>query len=172
MVMKKQRDFINSILYNQVPVMSFCNQRTILSCLAMVLGFTMVTFVLPFYSQISQRPGFQLSLMVSVALIVFYLASLLSIYILDNVGPKKVTWAALILAVTACALLSKADEKGATTEVSEHFSNKMYVLDSFARSFVFYFDGAAAGYLLVCISAAFLSTACFQEVMNGTEEKL
>ena len=127
----------------------------------MILGFTMVTFVLPFYAQISMRPGYQLSLMVSISLLVFYLASLLSIYILDNIGPKKVTWVSLILAVTACALLSNADDKGATTEVSQRFSRQMFFLDSFAKSFVFYFDGAAAGYLLVCISAAFLSTACF-----------
>ena len=84
----------------------------------MILGFTMVTFVLPFYAQISMRPGYQLSLMVSISLLVFYLASLLSIYILDNIGPKKVTWVSLILAVTACALLSNADDKGAITEVS------------------------------------------------------
>ena len=138
----------------------------------MILGFTMVTFVLPFYAQISIRPGYQLSLEVSISLVVFYLASLLSIYILEILGPKKITWVALVLAVTACALLSEADSKGAKTHVSEHFSKKMFYLDTLAKSFVFYFDGAAAGYLLVCISAAFLSTACFQEVMNGTEEKL
>ena len=37
---------------------------------------------------------------------------------------------------------------------------------------VFYYDGAIAGYLLICIAAAFLSTASFQEVMSGTEQRL
>ena len=37
---------------------------------------------------------------------------------------------------------------------------------------LFYYDGAIAGYLLICIAAAFLSTASFQEVMSGTEQRL
>jgi len=40
------------------------------------------------------------------------------------------------------------------------------------RHLTLYLDNAVCGYLLICLAAAFLTTACFEEVLNGTEIKL
>ena len=87
---------------------AFFNRRSVLASLTILTGFILVTFVMPFFSLMSERPGYQVSLQVTGALMIFFLATLISVHIMKCIGPKKITWLALALAVAACLVLSKA----------------------------------------------------------------
>ena len=103
-----QSEFIKSILYNQVPLTAFLNRRFILASSTMLMGFILVTFVIPFFSLLSQRPGYQVSLQVTGALLIFFLATVMSVHVMKRIGTKTITWLAIALATVACVILSQA----------------------------------------------------------------
>ena len=104
--LSKQKGFIKSILYNQVPLTAFLNRRALLASSTIWMGFSVVTFPMPFFSLISDRPGYQVSLQVTGALIIFVIATLVSVHVMKLVGAKVITWFALALSTTACGILS------------------------------------------------------------------
>ena len=159
--LSRQKGFIKSILYNQVPLTAFFNRRSLLASSTILMGFTLVTFVLPFFSLISERPGYQVSLQVTGALIIFAIATLISVHVMKCIGAKKITWFALALAVAACLLLSKAPKIDQSENNALKLGNTWEWLEKPIEGVLFYYDGAIAGYLLICIAAAFLSTASF-----------
>jgi len=55
-------NFINSLLYNQVPLTSFINKRAVLAFCALLVGFILVTFVLPFIALIRNRRSYEVSI--------------------------------------------------------------------------------------------------------------
>ena len=104
--LSKQKGFIKSILYNQVPLTAFMNRRALLASSTIWMGFSVVTFPMPFFSLISDRPGYQVSLQVTGALLAFVIATLVSVHVMKLVGAKVITWFALALSMTACGILS------------------------------------------------------------------
>ena len=104
--MSKQKGFIKSILYNQVPLTAFLNRRSILASSTIWMGFSVVTFPMPFFSLISERPGYQVSIQVTGALLIFVVATLMSVHVMKLIGAKTITWFALALSMTACGILS------------------------------------------------------------------
>ena len=80
-------------------------------------------------------------------------------------GPKRITWLAFVMTSLACFIMStiKNRRPDVVTET---------VWAQFWEAVIFYFDSSIAGYLLICIGAAFLTTASFEEVMSGTQSKL
>lgn len=103
------------------------------------------------------------------ALLIFALATLVSVHVMKCFGPKVITWCALALAVSACAVLSNAVGEIPDEQDPLRLGESWAWLEKPLQRVIFYYDGAIAGYLLICIAAAFLSTASFQEVMCGTE---
>lgn len=95
------------------------------------------------------------------ALIIFALATLVSVHVMKCIGSKKITWFALALSVAACLLLSKAPKIDQSENKSLKLGETWEWLAKPVEGVIFYYDGAIAGYLLICIAAAFLSTASF-----------
>lgn len=167
-------NFIKSLLYNQVPLTAFLNKKAFLAFSALLVGFILVTFVLPFFALIRNRKSYEVSIQLTVALAVFFLASILGALLMKWIGPKRITFLSLALATGACFILSietKANMEEAVdpvdlTEENEGIGKKVSV------SIVHLWDNAIAGYLLICISIAFLTIASLEEVLSGTENKL
>jgi hypothetical protein len=76
-------------------------------------------------------------------------------------GPKRITWVAFVMTSVACLIMSTVANRKPEV-VTET------VWDQFLEAIIFYFDSSIAGYLLICIGAALLTTASFEEVMSGT----
>ena len=77
------------------------------------------------------------------------------------VGPKSITWLSLSLAIVACVILSKTDTDASNEADPLKLGDNLAWLEKPLEGIIFYYDGAIAGYLLICIAAAFLSTASF-----------
>jgi hypothetical protein len=54
--------FIKSLLYNQVPMTAFLNRRAMLAFFALLVGFILVTFMLPFFALIRNRSSYEVSI--------------------------------------------------------------------------------------------------------------
>lgn len=54
-------DFIKALLYNQVPMTSFFNRRTMLALFALLSGFLLITFIWPFFALIKGRKSFEVA---------------------------------------------------------------------------------------------------------------
>ena len=168
--LSRQRGFIKSILYNTVPLTAFINRRTVLASSTIIVGYIQISFVMPFFSLMSGRPSYQVSLQVFGALLVFAFATLVSVHAMKFFGPKVITWFALSLNVAGCVLIG-IHAKNVRPDAELKDTEKPW-FENPIESLLFYYDGAIAGYLLICITAAFLSTASFREVMAGTEATL
>ena len=70
-------NFIKSLMYKQVPLTAFLNRRTMLAFFSLFVGFLLITFVLPFYALIRNRKSFEVSIQMTAALSVFFIASLI-----------------------------------------------------------------------------------------------
>jgi len=160
--------FIKSLLYNQIPMTAFLNKRSMLAGMTILMGFIFVSFMMPFFSLMRDRRAIEVSLQVTGALLIFFVATLVSAQMMKCIGPKRISCLALSLATIACFILSQADSQVIVDESSE----AQKFLRDFLDSFMFYFDGAIGGYLLICVAAAFLTTASFEEVMGGTRDML
>ena len=77
------------------------------------------------------------------------------------IGSKKITWLALALNVAACVILAKAPKIDPQVDSNIQLGATWVWLEKPIEGVIFYYDGAIAGYLLICIAAAFLSTASF-----------
>ena len=86
------------------------------------------------------------------------------------IGSKTITWLALALSMGGCVVLSNAAKAESPDPLQ--LGSTWEWLEKPIEGVIFYYDDAISGYLLICIAAAFLSTASFQEVMSGTEDKL
>ena len=93
------------------------------------------------------------------ALAVFFLASLLGNLLMQCIGPKRITLISLTMATGGCFILGK---DGLIEENDE-------IRSTFAKVFL---DSSIAGYLLICVSIAFLTIASLDQVLSGTENKL
>lgn len=102
-----------------------------------------------------------MSLQVTGALLIFFLATVVSVHVMKSVGPKKISWLALASAMAACAMLSNAPSMSESEADPLRLGEAFEWLQKPLEGIIFYYDGAIAGYLLICISAAFLSTASF-----------
>ena len=165
--------FIKSLLYNQVPLTAFLNRRSLLAFFALFVGFTMVTFIHPFFALIRSRKSYEVSIQLAGALGLFFLASLGGSNLLRWIGAKKITFLSLALATGACYILSK--EPDSASESSESQLIKIdgnEKLTQAIRYALFYSDSAIAGYSLICVSIALLTIASLEEVLSGTENKL
>ena len=112
-----------------------------------------------------------MALQVFAALLVFAFATLVSVHAMKFFGPKVITWFALSFNVAGCFLIGlHAKNVDSSGELKDYDPNGWF--ERPIESLMFYYDGAIAGYLLICITAAFLSTASFREVMAGTEATL
>ena len=111
-----------------------------------------------------------MGLQVFAALLVFAFATLVSVHAMKFFGPKVITWFALSFNVAGCFLIGIHAKNVAPAELKDYDYSKWF--EKPIESLMFYYDGAIAGYLLICITAAFLSTASFREVMAGTEATL
>ena len=100
-------NFIKSLLYNQVPLTAFLNRRTLLAFFALLVGFLLVTFVMPFFALIRARKSFEVSIQLTVALGIFMLASLCATSLMRCIGAKNITFVSLTLATGACFILGK-----------------------------------------------------------------
>ena len=74
---------------------------------AIFIGYILITFLMPFFALIRQRRSFEVSVQISAALGVFFLASIFGSTLVRWVGPKKITFLSLALATGACFILSK-----------------------------------------------------------------
>lgn len=163
--------FIKSLLYNQVPLTAFLNRRSLLAFFALVVGFTMVTFIHPFFALIRSRKSYEVSIQLAGALGLFFLASLGGSSLLRWIGGKKITFVSLALATGACYILSKEPDKAGTeSQLIKIEGNEK--LTQAIRYALFYSDSAIAGYSLICVSIALLTIASLEEVLSGTENKL
>ena len=97
--------FIKSLLYNQVPLTAFINGRSVLAIYSLLVGFILVTFVLPFFALIRNRSSYEVSIQLTVAFAIFFLVSVFGSFLLRMVGAKKITALALMLATGACFVL-------------------------------------------------------------------
>ena len=102
-----------------------------------------------------------MSFQVTGALIIFFLATLVSVYVMKCIGSKIITWLAIALAIQACVILSKAPKIDRNDTNFLNLGDSWQWLEKPLEGVIFYYDGAIAGYLLICISAAFLSNASF-----------
>jgi len=73
-----QKKLINSLLYNQVPLTVFFNGRAILATFALLCGYILATFVIPFFSLLSGKSAFEVSFQVSASLMFFTVGTLVS----------------------------------------------------------------------------------------------
>lgn len=78
----------------------------------------------------------------------------------------------MALAIGACFILSKLSDDSASKEDQLINIQGSEGLTLAMRTAVFYSDNAIAGYLLICVSIAFLTIASLEEVLAGTENKL
>lgn len=160
--------FIKSLLYNQVPLTAFLNRRAMLAFFALIVGFILVTFFLPFFALIHNRDPYEVSIQLTVAFAVFFIASIVGTYLIQCIGPKRITAISLMLATGACFLLGieadvdKVESKDSTLTATQRIID---TLSSFS-------DTAIAGYLLIVIAIALLTMASLEEVLSGTENKL
>ena len=157
-------------MYNQVPLTAFLNRRAILAFFALNVGFILITCVLPFFALIKHRDSYEVSIQLTVALAFFILASLLGVKLMNCLGTKMITFMSLIFATGACFLLSQEtltqeDNRKIVVSSSE-------ALEKMVNMIYLFSDTAIAGYLLICISIAFLTIASLQEILSGTENKL
>ena len=97
------------------------------------------------------------------------LASLCATSLMRCIGAKNITFVSLTLATGACFILGKEnleeEEISLIDTGNETTSNILNTLMTFTDSAIF-------GYLLICISIAFLTIASLEEVLSGTENKL
>ena len=107
--MGKTDKFIKSLLYNQVPLTAFLNRRTLLAFFALLVGFLLVTYVMPFFALIRQRKSYEVSIQLTVAMGIFMLASLCATTFMRCIGPKNITFVSLTLATGACFILGKGN---------------------------------------------------------------
>ena len=91
---------------------AFLNRRSLLAIFAVTVGFTLVTFIYPFFALIRARKSYEVSVQLTGALTVFFFASLLSANVLRFIGSKKITFVSLALATGACYILSKEPDSG------------------------------------------------------------
>lgn len=101
----------------------------------------------------------------------FFLASIFGTLLIKCLGPKRITFLSLALATGACFILgleSKMDEQSNSPIEIESVSLGKKIEFGVAHLL----DNAIWGYLLICVSIAFLTTASIEEVLTGTENKL
>ena len=124
---------------------------------------------MPFFALIRSRKSFDVSIQLTGALLLFLLASLCATALTNSIGAKKITFISLAMATGACFILGKENlEEIDASEIdtgNETASNILNSLLSFTDSAIF-------GYLLICVSIAFLTIASLEEVLSGTENKL
>ena len=152
-----------------MPLTAFLNRRTLLAFFALLVGFLLVTYVMPFFALIRQRKSYEVSIQLTVAMGIFLLASLCATTLMRCIGPKNITFLSLILATGACFIIARenlAEEELAPIDTgNETTSNILNTLVQFSDSAIF-------GYLLICVSIAFLTIASLVEVQSGTENRL
>ena len=88
-----------------MPLNVFFNKRATLAGLALFFGFVQLTFVLPFYSRVSEDKSLEISLQVSGVLLLFMLATLLAKPILTCIGPKTLCFFSLLMGAFGCLLI-------------------------------------------------------------------
>ena len=59
-----------------MPLTAFINRRTLLAFFALIVGFLLITFVMPFFSLIRERKAYEVSIQLTGALAVFFLTTL------------------------------------------------------------------------------------------------
>ena len=60
-----------------MPLTAFINRRTLLAFFALLVGFLLITFVMPFFSLIRERKAYEVSIQLTGALAVFWLTTLI-----------------------------------------------------------------------------------------------
>ena len=55
---------------------AFLNRRALLATFALLIGFILITFIMPFFALINSRKSYEVSIQLTVALAVFCVASL------------------------------------------------------------------------------------------------
>jgi len=153
-----------------VPLTAFLNRRSLLAFFALLIGFILVTFVLPFFALIRNRSSYEVSIQMTIVFAVFFLASIFGSYLMRCLGPKRITTLSLILATGACFLLGieSSDHDEGTQKIAKSDSGMQRIFDTI----MMFADNAIAGYLLIVIAIALLTMASLEEVLSGTENKL
>ena len=90
-----------------MPLTAFLNRRTLLAFFALLVGFLLVTFVMPFFALVRSRKSFEVSVQLAGAMSIFLLASLCATTLMRCIGPKNITFVSLALATCACFILGK-----------------------------------------------------------------
>ena len=139
-----------------------------LAFFAILVGFTLVTFVWPFFALIRNRKSYEVSIQLTLALAAFFLAALMAERIKTWIGARTITFASLAMATGACFVLSY-DTQNTDTDLDVRNKN---AASAFAFTALYIYDNAIFGYLLICLSIAFLTIASLDEVLRGTENKL
>ena len=152
-----------------MPLTSFINRKAVLAFLALLIGFILVTFVLPFFALIRNRSSYEISIQLTVAFAIFFIASIFGHSLMRLVGPKRITCLSLMLATGACFILGiENDLEVEEMSKLDQSSGMKRVVDTI----MMFADNVIFGYLLIVIATAFLAVASLEEIMSGTEKKL
>ena len=152
-----------------MPLTAFLNRRTLLAFFSLLVGFLLVTFVMPFFALVRQRKSFEVSIQLTVALGIFLLASLCASSLMRCIGAKNITFLSLALATGACFILGR---ENLAEEEEQVIDTGNQTTTNILQTLVAFSDSAIFGYLLICVSIAFLTIASLEEVLQGTENKL
>ena len=124
---------------------------------------------MPFFALVRQRKSFEVSVQLAGALSIFLLASLCATTLMRCIGAKNITFVSLALATGACFILGKED---LSQEDTQNVDTGNQTASNILNSLLQFADNAIFGYLLICVSIAFLTIASLEEVLSGTENKL
>ena len=84
---------------------AFLNRRALLAFFALMVGFILVTFIMPFFALIHNRKSYEVSIQLTAALAVFFIASLCGQRLIHCIGSKRITFVSLALATGACFII-------------------------------------------------------------------
>ena len=91
---------------------AFLNRRTLLAFFALLIGFLLITFVMPFFALIHERKSYEVAIQLTGALAVFFFTSLFGAKLMKCFGAKVITFLALALATGACFVLGRTTKEG------------------------------------------------------------
>ncbi len=98
----------------------------------------------------------------------FTVATLVAKSLLNCVGTKTLCFMSLLVGAIGCILIGNPREYDKTVlpeSQREVFNTLVHILIQF-------YDGKFGGYLMICISAAFMAVSVFEEVFESTGVQL
>lgn len=107
---------MRSLLYNQLPLRSYLNMRSMLAQTTLVVAWVCATFMLPFFSILVEFKKIRLvSAQIALSTFIFFLGLLFSCQVLGRLVelPHLVILVSLGFIASGCWLMGKQDEASA-----------------------------------------------------------